>query len=283
MGRTLGVTAFIAGFALMFSVAATPAYADPGDDGNGNPNPPGQEKKDGNGNGAGPANDDRGKSSGPAENAPAGNNGTIKIHDGEPSVHPTETDSEVSRNEPHVGCVFHLYGFHFDADQSGSWEIIGWAPDPGKGADGASGDWTATSNGDYQSDAITLDEDGHYRLNFYTYDGHAKHKMFLVAECEEEGQTEEDVQENDENKSNAGNDDQGAVGTTPEIVAGVQSPPTGLETLAGSDVAGERNAAVLAGVQSLPATSTAPEVGLGALGLAVSGLGAAILRIGRRR
>src|SRR4051794_28727272 len=65
-----------------------------------------------------------------------GNNGTVKIHDGN-----TENDPGEVRNEPHV-CTFHLHFYFSDPEQAGTWEIQEWSP-------GDKG--TVVLNGDYDT------------------------------------------------------------------------------------------------------------------------------------
>jgi hypothetical protein len=107
--------------------------------------------------------------------APAGDNGTVKIHDSTTSV----TDP---RNEPHV-CVFYLDAFGFDPAQSVSWQIESWPP-TGDGTVVASGVLTLDATGAGRTSDMTL-ADGHYKLfwNFTGENGSAKHKVFWVA-CE---------------------------------------------------------------------------------------------------
>ena len=86
-------------------------------------------------------------------NDPGGNNGTIKIHEG-------NTENEPIRaNDPHV-CTFHIHGFHFDSNSSGAWRIEGQGGNAGNGS--ASGSWTANANGDWRTNVISLTP-GHYK------------------------------------------------------------------------------------------------------------------------
>ena len=48
----------------------------------------------------------------PVSSAAAGNNGTVKVHEGSSHADPPKTDKN---NEPHV-CTFHIHGFNFDSD-----------------------------------------------------------------------------------------------------------------------------------------------------------------------
>src|SRR5437870_7268525 len=131
----------------------------------------------GNAGGGKPPDDMSGKSSGPAQNSPPGNNGTIKVH-----KNGVEGDVELRRNMPHVSCSFHLYGFHFDEAQSGSWKIVAWSPGGDHQTVAASGNWHATADGDWRSGNIVLAE-GHYKLFFGTFGGHEKMKVFWVDGC----------------------------------------------------------------------------------------------------
>ena len=91
-----------------------------------------------------------------AKNAP-GNNGTVKIHDG-------ETDNEpIVNNEPHV-CTFHLHFFFGDEVQSGNWWIKSWPP-TGDGTTVLSGSYDATAGEDIQPDSGVYSlPNGHYKL-----------------------------------------------------------------------------------------------------------------------
>ena len=131
----------------------------------------------GNAGGGKPPDDMSGKSSGPAQNSPPGNNGTIKVH-----KNGVEGDVELRRNMPHVSCSFHLYGFHFDEAQSGSWKIVAWSPGGDHQTVAASGNWHATADGDWRSGNIVLAE-GHYKLFYGTFGGHEKMKVFWVDGC----------------------------------------------------------------------------------------------------
>jgi hypothetical protein len=105
----------------------------------------------------------------------AGNNGTVKIHDGateeEPIVH----------NEPHV-CTFHLHFFFADPFQAGAWEIQKWSPGD-KGEIVLSGTYNTNPSGeDRQPEAGAYSlPDGHYKL-FWNGDTskHDKMKVFWV-------------------------------------------------------------------------------------------------------
>ena len=73
----------------------------------------------------------------------AGNNGTVKIHDDGAS----ET-SPVTRNEPHVGCDFHMHFLFADDDQSGDWQIVAWSPTGSKSGVAASGMYDTEGDGE---------------------------------------------------------------------------------------------------------------------------------------
>jgi hypothetical protein len=112
-----------------------------------------------------------------------GNNGTVKIHEGN-----TENDPGEVRNEPHV-CTFHLHFYFADPEQAGTWEIQEWAPTGVKGTVVLSGTYDTHGDGeDREPDqgVYTL-PDGHYKL---FWDGdldtgkHDKMKVFWV-DCPE--------------------------------------------------------------------------------------------------
>jgi hypothetical protein len=111
-----------------------------------------------------------------AKDAP-GNNGTVKIH----SAGEAET---TMRNEPHVGCDFHMDFFFGDSDQTGIWEIQSWPP-TGDGTVVASGTYDATGDGQDRESASL--PGGHYKL---FWDGDTgkndKHKTFWV-DCPDGG------------------------------------------------------------------------------------------------
>jgi hypothetical protein len=106
-----------------------------------------------------------------------GNNGTVKIHDGN-----TENEPVIS-NEPQV-CTFHVHFFFADAGQSGDWWIQSWPP-TGNGTTVLSGSYLTGATGEYRTPAspnVYSLADGHYKL-FWQGDEEelAKHKVFWVA------------------------------------------------------------------------------------------------------
>ena len=109
-----------------------------------------------------------------------GNNGTVKIHEGA-----DENENGEVRNEPHV-CTFHLHFYFGDDVQTGTWEIIEWAPTGSKQPPAAlSGTYDTMGDGEDRQPATgvyTL-PDGHYKL-FWDGDTskHDKMKVFWV-EC----------------------------------------------------------------------------------------------------
>lgn len=120
--------------------------------------------------------------------AAPGNDGTVKIHDGSGEPAP-----EI-KNEPHVGCPFHLHFFFADGGQSGDWWIESWPP-TGDMTAVITGTYTTDSNGEAWIGPLSLDP-GHYKL---FWDGDTtpggqtplKHKAFWVTEpCEEGGPSE---------------------------------------------------------------------------------------------
>ena len=56
--------------------------------------------------------------------SPPGNNGTVKI------INDSGDSEDDPDNDPHV-CLFHIYGFNFDANSSGTWHIDPWPPGGG--------------------------------------------------------------------------------------------------------------------------------------------------------
>lgn len=116
---------------------------------------------------------------------PPGNNGTVKVHDGDSEAEP------IKRNEPHVGCTFHIHGFNFDASSSGTWNIQSWPP-TGDRSVIASGSWgPADGEGDWRTAVMSLpggdhEQGAHYKLNVDQTTpptpGGEKHKVFWV-EC----------------------------------------------------------------------------------------------------
>src|SRR4029077_3040472 len=121
--------------------------------------------------------------------SPPGNNGTVKI------VNDRGDSSDDPDNDPKV-CVFHIYGFNFDANSSGTWHI-----DVMKGgpltATQKDGTWKADARGDkskdWQFDAWPTPQpfpDGQYKLSVkqtkQSTPGGDKQKVFKV-ECEQGG------------------------------------------------------------------------------------------------
>ncbi|HKG57320.1 MAG TPA: hypothetical protein VKA85_08730 [Candidatus Limnocylindrales bacterium] len=105
----------------------------------------------------------------------AGNNGTVKIHDGAGEPSPDV------RNEPQV-CTFHIHFFFGDTHQTGAWVIRKWAPGA-KGAVVLSGTYDTGTDREDRQPAIGAYElpDGHYKL-FWDgdTDKHEKMKVFWV-------------------------------------------------------------------------------------------------------
>jgi hypothetical protein len=261
MRRVFTITV-LAALALVMAAGA-PALADPGGNGKGQGNPPGHAGN-GNANG-GSANSE----------SPPGFNGTVKIHDGDGEAEP------IKRNEPHVGCTFHVHGFNFDAGSSGTWSIQSWPPTGDRGVV-ASGTWgPADGDGDWRTAVMSLpggdhNQGAHYKLNVDQTNpsapGAEKHKVFWVdcppvtgggEEEEEQGGNEQGGNE----QNNAGGQQESNVGGQQQqnAVAGVQQPPMfgGVSPMAETAAQpGAQAAAQVAGQQaapvaSLPSTSTA--------------------------
>lgn len=249
MRRYIALTAIFAAIALVFAAGA-PAYADPGNgNGNGQGNPPGNaggNKGNGGNNGGG----------GSDSNGPPGFNGTVKIHDGDSEAEP------IRRNEPHVGCSFHIHGFNFDPSARGTWSIQSWPP-TGDRSVVASGTWgPADGEGDWRTAVMSLpggdhQQGAHYKLNVDQTDpsapGGEKHKVFWV-DCQTSagggnggggnaGGGENAGGGGNAGGENAGGDQQQNAGGQQQNVAGAQQGPR---------VAGQQSAPVT----SLPSTST---------------------------
>ncbi len=224
-----------------------------------------------------------------------GNNGTVKIHDANTSV-------EDMRNEPHV-CRFYVDGFKFDNNSSGQWWIESWPP-TGNRSEVRREAWTANGQGDWHSGLQTL-PDGHYKLyakqqNEATPGGN-KQKVFWV-ECavtpaaSASGTPAPTATPSPVVGGTTTTTTGGTTTTTGgSAVLGFQSAPAGNGIVSVSpivEVPGGSNqqspnipatnlpAGTVAGVQSLPSTSTdgTPALPLAAMGLAIMALGGAFLR-----
>jgi LPXTG-motif cell wall-anchored protein len=112
----------------------------------------------------------------PPNPAPAGDNGTVKVHR-------STTAADDPRNEPHV-CGFYLAGFNFDPAERVGWRIVEWAPTGSKEAVKINGTLVLDANGHGRTTDLSL-ADGHYKLywNFAGENGFAKQKVFWV-ECD---------------------------------------------------------------------------------------------------
>jgi hypothetical protein len=292
--------AFFAIFAILALVmaAGAPAYADPGNgNGRGQGNPPEHAGGNGNGNGGNASGNVGGNAS---AQDPPGFNGHIKVHDGDTEAEP------IVRNEPHVGCTFHIHGFDFDVAADGTWNIQSWPP-TGDRSVVLSGTWTSDSDGNWRTALLSLGS-GHYRVNADQTDpaapGGEKHKMFWV-DCPPAGGggEEEGGQEGDQGGGQGGGQErdvgggqQGQVGGQEDVdvVAGVEQAPMAgvspiIETPAQAEAQAEAQAGAQAGVQagaqvagqqaapvtSLPSTSTEPASALPAL---IAGMGMWLMR-----
>src|SRR5438552_13683592 len=115
------------------------------------------------------------------DKSPPGNNGTVKI------VNDQGDGQDDPDNDPHV-CVFHIYGFNFDSNSSGTWHIEAWPPRGGPlTATQSDGRWSA--NGEGKFDAHPAPQpfpSGHYKLTVKqdtpSTPGGDKQKVFWV-EC----------------------------------------------------------------------------------------------------
>lgn len=111
-----------------------------------------------------------------ASSSPAGNNGTLKVHEGAAESQPERA------NDPKV-CDFHLHGFNFDETSSGQWQINGQGQTDGRAW--ASGGWgMSDAEGDWRTGVMTL-ADGHYKVSAWQTmpddpPGGAKTKVFKI-------------------------------------------------------------------------------------------------------
>lgn len=123
-----------------------------------------------------------------AQDDPPGNNGTVKIHEGDGESDP------LPANDPKV-CTFHVHAFGFDDGQELEISIYGHGG-PNAGPDSYSETLEVDEDGNGRTDVIELDE-GMYKLDVDTGDEGVpvsagdKHKVFKV-ECEKEEPEEED-------------------------------------------------------------------------------------------
>jgi hypothetical protein len=118
-----------------------------------------------------------------------GNAGSIKIHDATTGVETAEND-----NDPHV-CAFWVAFYAADPFESGTWQLLSWAP-TGDGSVVASGTYDTT--GDGLDATATLDPvPGHYRFEWTAAgSNNSKHKTLWVDEtC---GSEDEDPPSEDE-------------------------------------------------------------------------------------
>jgi len=224
-----------------------------------------------------------------------GNNGTVKIvNNGDDPVGADDRD-----NDPHV-CQFHIYGFHFDKNSTGTWQIESWPP-TGNGTVVAQGGWTADGTGQWAVAGPAL-ADGHYELDAKQTGtrGGDKNKVFWVKcnaapvpanngaqtppnnNAANGGQTPPNNNANNGAQTPPSNNAVNGVQTPPSnnAVNGVQTPPS---NNAVNGVQTAPNANAVNGVQGLPSTSTdsGPAIPLAALGLALMAFGGALLRKGR--
>lgn len=241
-----------------------------------------------------------------------GNNGTVKI------VNDQGDGTDDSDNDPHV-CLFHLYGFHFDDSSKGTWHIEVWAPGGGPlTATQQDGTWTADGTGKFDAHpAAQPFPDGHYKLFVKeTFDpksakatpGGNKQKVFWVKCAQANGTgestgTSTGTSTGASTGSSTGSTTGSSTGTTTgtttgtnnnatnsTAVAGFQTPPSNNAVgavspiveapQANAAVAGTQTGGTVAGVQSLPSTSTssAPALPLAGIGLALMAMGGALLR-----
>jgi len=204
--RTVLTTAGLGAAALLLAAAAAaPAFADgDGSDGaNGNHYAYGQDKNHSN-NGQESSNNQAGGQSdnqssadnGDSSSDPAGNNGTVFIHD--------VANDQSPHNVPHVGCTFYVDFFGFDQGQDVTVSFAGQAP-TGKGTQLGGGqtltpvstDSAGGAGNDWDNEiTLTADELGvsslgdpahegyHIKMTVVTNQpGDHKYKVFWVQPC----------------------------------------------------------------------------------------------------
>jgi len=215
-----------------------------------------------------------------------GNNGDVKIHD-------ADTAQDDHRNEPHV-CRFYIDGFNFDKNSSGTWRIERQAP-TGSGV-ATSDNWgPADAQGNWRTAVMTL-SDGHYKLfakqTSPTTAGGEKQKVFWV-ECAAKTQPGAPGSNNNGGQNtpntnvpnNAGNNagGQNQNGAAQPVVGGVITPPMNNQQAAAQPQPQVQASRALAGVQTLPSTSTDSNAPMALLGVLLIGSGAYLLRRPQRR
>ena len=242
---------------------------------------------------------------------PNGNNGDVKIHESATAV-------QDHRNQPHV-CTFYIDAFNFDKASNGIWRIEQWAP-TGSGVVATGSWGPADNDGNWHSASMTLADGHYKLFFKQTgTPGGEKQKVFWVecgktaGERAKGNENENDDQDTDSHTGGptSGTGGGGTVVTTPTTNTNGGTGSTGGSTPAGNAVAGFETApnavgsvtpivdvvggstqrspngtvagvqaSPVAGVQSLPSTSTdrTPTVPLAALGLAIMALGGVLLR-----
>ena len=154
---------------------------------------------------------------------PPGNNGTVKIHEGDGEAEP------LVRNEPHV-CNFHVHWFSFDDLESIDWEIRAWPP-TGDGQTVVASGSTVLEGGEGRTAVMSL-PDGHYKLysDSVAAPGGEKHKVFWV-ECEVAAATS--------STSSTSTTTSSSTTTTSTTIAGAATSST-TSTTAAAEVLGEQ-------------------------------------------
>src|SRR5438128_6966686 len=149
-----------------------------------------------------------------------GNNGTVKIvNDNDDPMGADDRDTD-----PHV-CHFHIYGFHFDKNSSGSWQIES-IPPTGNGSIVARGQWSADGTGQWAVAGPAL-ADGHYELDAKQTGspGGDKNKTFWVNCNAARAPSNSTPTPTPANQTPAGQVGAGTTPTPTPTVAGVQTPP----------------------------------------------------------
>ena len=111
-----------------------------------------------------------------------GNAGTIKIHDATTGLETAEND-----NDPHV-CAFWVAFYAPDPFESGTWQLLSWAP-TGDGSVVESGNYDTTGDGLDATSTLSPDP-GHFRFEWAAAgENNSKHKTLWVDETCGEDET----------------------------------------------------------------------------------------------
>jgi hypothetical protein len=225
-----------------------------------------------------------------AQADPPGNNGTVKIHEGNTEAEP------IRRNEPHV-CTFHIHGFGFDSGQVVDWHIKAWPPTGDGKTTVLSGSLTVDAAGDGRDPAVGVHslEEGHYKLFWKALSapGGFKQKVFWV-ECVSGATTSTTSSSTTSTTLRAGttSSTSSSTSTTSSSTTSSTAPTEVLPTLLTTSTTsgtlvtvgpGQVTTTAPSPPETLPFTGGASVPSLAGLGVAGLALGAMALAVGRRR